>query len=303
MADMATRRTEGPQLSCWKTAPTTTPYTPPFSITPCEDCQKTEIYITHLKADIRRLSDELRKKESLLTDFIDTAAMQSKIISTMDSAMADTTLWDPPSLCHRPSSCSTPSSQAPWSVVVGNGKGKSGSPCATSPPSLQFTNRFATLPPDVPAHPADVPMADAVSVVGAPTTSPQTAPPVAAVTMALPSAAAVWSRTGARPKVSGPNSPANRPTHLPYGTDVVRGEHPTSPMAASDPTAPSVLIRQRGRSSSSSFPRRLLVVVSPVPSHQGWTTALFQEPQRPQLRSHPPLLLLLLLFLSLISLP
>ncbi|CAG6022012.1 unnamed protein product [Menidia menidia] len=76
--------------------------------------------------------------------------------------------------------------------------------------------------------------------------------------MALPPAAAVWSRTGARPKVSGPNSPANRPSHLMYGTDVVRGEHPASPVAASDATAPSVLIRQRGRSSSS-FRRRLLV--------------------------------------------
>ncbi|CAG5867197.1 unnamed protein product [Menidia menidia] len=322
MADTATRRTEGSQLSCWKTVPTTTLRTPPLSTTPCEDCRKAERYITHLKADIRRHSDDLRKKESLLTDFIDTAATQSKIISTMDSAMADTILWDPPSLCHRPSSCSTPSSQASWtagkrkgtlltskqtsdvsrticgkkeslltdfidnaatqskiistmdsamadtilwdppslchrpsscstpssqaswSVVVG--KGKSGSPCATSPPSLQITNRFATLPPDVPAHPADVPMADAVSVVGAPTTTPTTgldvataapppadapAPPAAAVTMVLPPAAAVWSRTGARPKASGPNSPANRPSHLTYGTDVVRGEHPASPTA------------------------------------------------------------------------
>uniref|UniRef100_A0A667WYL5 SGNH hydrolase-type esterase domain-containing protein n=1 Tax=Myripristis murdjan TaxID=586833 RepID=A0A667WYL5_9TELE len=140
------------------------PRTPPPTTIPCENCQKAERSITHLKEDIRRLSDELWKKDSLLSDCIDTAAAQSKVISTMNSAFADTIHWDPASspCLTRPSSCSTPSSQAPWSGVVR--KGLSGRSRIASPPSLNLSNRFSTLQPDVSAHPADVPAVDAVPV-------------------------------------------------------------------------------------------------------------------------------------------
>ena len=294
-----------------------TPCTSPSTTTPCDDCRKAEKHITHLKDNIRRLSDELRKKDSLLTDFIDTAATQSRIISSKNSAFADTILWDPSSsLSHRPSSCSTPSAQAPWSVV---GRGRCGRLRDASPPSLNLSNRFAMLPPDVPA---DVPTADATVVAGSPSprAGPDSVPCVAAVaavdasspdaaataTAALPSPAATWPRFGARPKDSAGFPPA-RPAHLPLWTDVVRGEHPAS----------SQQNKELGKSSS--FRRKLLrrlstgaLVVFPAVSYRksclkSWIADPHLELWQPLWISHPPpfppppprrLLLLLLLLPS-----
>uniref|UniRef100_A0A3Q1HT76 SGNH hydrolase-type esterase domain-containing protein n=1 Tax=Anabas testudineus TaxID=64144 RepID=A0A3Q1HT76_ANATE len=51
---------------------------------------------------IRRLSDELRQKESLLTSVVDVASEQSKRIFSLTTALQDTAPWDPSS-CPRPS--------------------------------------------------------------------------------------------------------------------------------------------------------------------------------------------------------
>ncbi|CAL8387984.1 unnamed protein product [Boreogadus saida] len=75
--------------------------------------------IANLKKDIRRLSDELRNKESLLASVMDLAADQHKQIASLSAAFQDTVVWDPlTSTCHRPSSCSTPNRQPSWTEVL-----------------------------------------------------------------------------------------------------------------------------------------------------------------------------------------
>ncbi|CAJ1069768.1 hypothetical protein D5F01_LYC22323 [Xyrichtys novacula] len=112
---------------------------------PCGDCQllqKNNRSITNLKEDIRRLSDELKKKDRLLTSFIDITSAQSKKLAVMNSAIANTVLWDPAT---RPgsSSCSTPNHRATWTEVV-RGRKKSDHQEIASPP-LNLSNRFAAL--------------------------------------------------------------------------------------------------------------------------------------------------------------
>ncbi|KAF3856825.1 hypothetical protein F7725_017548 [Dissostichus mawsoni] len=101
--------------------------------------------ITDLKKDIRRLSDELKEKDSLVSSLMEVASVHATI--------HDTVLWDP-STCPRPSDSSTPGHQQSWSEVVRrsllNGE--------TSPPRLRLQNRFTTLSDD-PVHPADAPVA------------------------------------------------------------------------------------------------------------------------------------------------
>ncbi|CAL8406558.1 unnamed protein product [Arctogadus glacialis] len=77
--------------------------------------------INYLKEDIRRLSDELRRKETqlssfseelqrqeaMLSNYTDLAMEQSKQISTLSAAIQNTILWD--STCPRPAASSTPS--------------------------------------------------------------------------------------------------------------------------------------------------------------------------------------------------
>lgn len=95
---------------------------------PCEDCQllqKVNRSITNLKEDIRSLSAELIKKDSLLTSFTDTTSAQSKRISALNSAISNTILWDP-ATCHQPSSCSTPNHPASWTEVVVRGHRRRG---------------------------------------------------------------------------------------------------------------------------------------------------------------------------------
>ncbi|CAL8378187.1 unnamed protein product [Boreogadus saida] len=100
--------------------------------------------IANLKKDIRRLSDELRNKESLLASVMDLAADQSKQIASLSAAFQDTVVWDPlTSTCHRPSSCSTPNRQPSWTEVVVRGC-KSGPDGAPTPP-LVLSNQYAAL--------------------------------------------------------------------------------------------------------------------------------------------------------------
>ena len=65
----------------------------------------------YLKDEIQKLTDELRHKEALLSDFMDVAAGQSKRLASFAATLQDMVHCDP---C-RPQSCFTP--QSPWSVV------------------------------------------------------------------------------------------------------------------------------------------------------------------------------------------
>ena len=74
---------------------------------PVEDCvllKKANKKITDLKEDIRRLSGKFKKKDSLLTSFMDVDTGQSKRIATLNTDIQDTVLWDL-STCPRPDSC------------------------------------------------------------------------------------------------------------------------------------------------------------------------------------------------------
>ncbi|KAF3832164.1 hypothetical protein F7725_025829 [Dissostichus mawsoni] len=115
--------------------------------------QRANTQITDLKKDIRRLSDELKEKDSLVSSLMEVASVQSKQLVSFSATIHDTVLWDP-STCPRPSDSSTPGHQQSWSEVVRrsllNGE--------TSPPRLRLQNRFTTLSDD-PVHPADAPAA------------------------------------------------------------------------------------------------------------------------------------------------
>ncbi|KAF3845871.1 hypothetical protein F7725_002949 [Dissostichus mawsoni] len=127
--------------------------------------QRANKQITDLKEDIRRLSDELKEKDSLVSSLMEVASVQSKQLASFSATIHDTVLWDP-STCPRPSDCSTPGHQQSWSEVVRrsflNG--------VTSPPRLGLRNRFTALSdnplmprgltrPDDPARPAGAPAA------------------------------------------------------------------------------------------------------------------------------------------------
>ena len=110
--------------------------------------------ISDLKDGIRRLSDELQKKESLQSNFMDVASVQSKEIASLSAILRDTVAWDPatgPQL----SSCSTPK-QLPWTEVLVRGR-KRDPDGSASLPGLNLSNRFASLSADHPAHPGDSP--------------------------------------------------------------------------------------------------------------------------------------------------
>ncbi|KAE8289518.1 hypothetical protein D5F01_LYC11220 [Larimichthys crocea] len=126
--------------------------------TPCEDkvlLMKANKKIADLKDDIRRLSDELLKKDSLLSSFMDVALQQSKKLASLSTTLHDKVAWDP-TTCPWPSSCSTPNHQSSWADVVARNR-KRNSSGAVSPPHPSLSNRYAALPDDTPAHPPDAP--------------------------------------------------------------------------------------------------------------------------------------------------
>nr|XP_033502105.1 uncharacterized protein LOC117269286 [Epinephelus lanceolatus] len=113
--------------------------------------------IADLKDDIRRLSHELRKKDSLLFSYMDVAASQSIKLASLSVALQDTVAWDP-SICPQPSSCSTPNHESPWTEVAVGGRKRD----SKGAPRLSLSNRFAALSADNnPVHPIDVPPAAA----------------------------------------------------------------------------------------------------------------------------------------------
>lgn len=98
--------------------------------------------ITHLKEDIKRLSDELRRKEAMLSSCTELAVGQSKQISSLNSALQDTVYWD--SIPPRQSACSTPKL---WTEVVDRGRKRRPGKCS-SPPCLNLANRYSVLADD-----------------------------------------------------------------------------------------------------------------------------------------------------------
>ncbi|CAK6969735.1 uncharacterized protein LOC115592365 [Scomber scombrus] len=104
-----------------------------------------------LKEDIRRLSDELQNKGSLLSNFMDVASVQSKEIALLSTILRDTVAWDPAS-GPQLSSCSTP--KPPWTEVAARKRDST-----ASPPCLNLSNRFTALSADNLVHPDDPPAA------------------------------------------------------------------------------------------------------------------------------------------------
>ncbi|KAF1388571.1 hypothetical protein PFLUV_G00091680 [Perca fluviatilis] len=99
--------------------------------------------IANLKEDILRLSEELRRKDSLLSSYVDLACGQSRKLASLDSTLQDTVTWDP-AACQRPSSCSTPLHGSSWIDVVVRSR-KRGSDGTVSPSLLSLSNRYAAL--------------------------------------------------------------------------------------------------------------------------------------------------------------
>lgn len=103
---------------------------------------------------IADLKEELQKKDSLLSSFMEVASGQAKRIASLTAevvsgkakgiasrtaAIQDTALWDP-STCPRPSSCSTPNHRSSWAEVVVHGRRGDSEAKATSPPPLCLSN-------------------------------------------------------------------------------------------------------------------------------------------------------------------
>lgn len=116
------------------------PRMPTKNDTPLETAIKK---IADLKEDIRRLSDKLGKKDSLLSSFMEVASSQFKRIASLTTTLHDTIPWDP-AAGSRPSSCSTPSCQSLWAEVVVCGR-KRALDGSNSPPQLSLSNHYATL--------------------------------------------------------------------------------------------------------------------------------------------------------------
>ena len=118
----------------------------------CALLQQANKKVSDLKDDIRWFSDELQKKESLQSNFVDVASVQSKEITSLSAILWDTVVWNPatgPQL----SSCSTPK-QLPWRKVLVCTR-KRNTDGSASLPSLNLSNRFASLSADNLAHTDD----------------------------------------------------------------------------------------------------------------------------------------------------
>ena len=126
---------------------------PEVSSTQTAMLQKANKTITDLKEDIRRLSDELKKKDTLLTSYMDAAAGQSSRLATLGAtltALQDTVPWDSSSLPQP--SCSTPNGDRLWSTVVCGGRKRD----TDAASRLSLSNRYGALSADNPVLPGGV---------------------------------------------------------------------------------------------------------------------------------------------------
>lgn len=115
----------------------------------CMLVQKANKKITDLKEDIRRLSEELQKKDSLLSSSQSVDAEQTMRIAHLNASLQDTVLWDLNADSRPAVSSSTPAHRSSWSEVV------SRRPKRTSPPPLSLSNRYEALSEADPVRPAD----------------------------------------------------------------------------------------------------------------------------------------------------
>lgn len=113
--------------------------------------------IADLLVDIERMSNELQKKDSLLTtlrsrfpaltSWLETSQAGELAPLNTTSALGHTVLWEPSSSGRRPA-CSTPNRGTPWTEVVVRGRTRAPSGIhggATSTPSLQLSNKYTAL--------------------------------------------------------------------------------------------------------------------------------------------------------------
>ena len=98
--------------------------------------------IADLKEDIRRLSEDLKTKDALLTACMDVAHNQSLRISSFSAAFQDTALWDPTASQHL-SSCLTPVIKPPWIEV--DREQKRALSRTPSPPALSLSKCYIAL--------------------------------------------------------------------------------------------------------------------------------------------------------------
>lgn len=112
---------------------------------PTTSCESIELQdanrkITDLQEEIRRLSDELLVKKSLLANIMDVATGQSKRIASLSAALQDTVLWDPSTDPRQ--AASTPYNDEAWTEVK---RGRAWPRSANSPPRMRLSNRFEPL--------------------------------------------------------------------------------------------------------------------------------------------------------------
>ncbi|AWP21925.1 putative allantoinase-like [Scophthalmus maximus] len=131
---------------------------PAFTCDDSELLRKANKDISDLKEDIRRFSDELQTKDSLLSIFstrlpvLTSFEVAEHSKKQPNSTLQDTFTWDP-SACHRPS-CSTPNHGSSRTEVVTRGH-RTGSDGSVSTPCVSLSNRYTALADSNPVHPAN----------------------------------------------------------------------------------------------------------------------------------------------------
>ena len=209
--------------------------------------------IADLKEDIRQLSAELRKKDKLLSSYIEVAVGQSSRLASL-GALQDTVPWDS-STCPHPS-CSTPIERR-WTEVVTGGRRRD----SKGAPRLSLSNRYGALSADEnPALPGDIAPAAAappprqatdqtpLATVIAPSYTPSSSPPMPLTTDTAPSSSTLPS-----PPPLAPSQQASDPT--PLSSDTA----PASPPLAKGAQAPNPDLQRPPVRSDNSTARREMV--------------------------------------------
>jgi len=114
--------------------------------------------IADLLEDIGRLSDELRRKDSLLATFKARLPTLSGWLETSQTGepqhhgaaatLGDTVLWEPSSSTGQRPSCSTPSNRTPWTEVVVRSRKRAPGGASSGAPSsfsIPLTNKYSAL--------------------------------------------------------------------------------------------------------------------------------------------------------------
>ena len=212
--------------------------------------------IADLQEDIRLLSAELKKKDALLSSYIEIAVGQSSRLASLGATLQDTVPWD--SSTFPQPSCSTPKERR-WTEVVSGGRlrDSKGAPR----PSLSLHNRYGALSSDEnPALPGDIAPAAAappprqatdqtpLATVIAPSYTPSSSPPMPLTTDTAPSSSTLPS-----PPPLAPSQQASDPT--PLSSDTA----PASPPPAKGAQATNPDLQRPPLRSDNSTARREMV--------------------------------------------